>query len=837
MSTHPRPKVITMGPIVDMSRPQPKPVLDVRGMYGIGDCIFQRAVMRELMKRFDTVVLTSYYRDMFWDLERDGLQINIFKDKGRIRDSSNRSSERGGVQPKTRQTFEQIRLTYDKDMIHKYGSILAAMFASANLEMPARPDFSMAVKPEWTARWRLYFKQECARRKIKVTKPILVYRPIVLNTRWSAPARAPDPAAYDALYKTIRDKFFVVSICNLEETNGHKEWIIGPTVDADLYLHKGELDFAAMCGLFSDAAMAFTNPGFSPVIAHACKTPTVIVYGGNESFATTNSVGAHLAPTLAIDTDHPCPCHSQNHRCNKTITLPPAKKRVLEFTQSVLRGEAKMLGDPDLSVGFIKPRVLIFGTTYVDTPERAELTKLWYKLHSALNPDCDLLLVDSASPSFPSGWAIPGELSRVHTTGETPFSVYQFKDNVGHLSRNGPNGASSKGRDGWGRAFSMGLDYAAGSRTPPQEGAQRLYDYVVHIEGDSLFKHPVMPIIERMRREGTKVLTTPVKGTKREEHGWVETGLMFFDTEWLQRSKFTKSYDWPNRQEHPTPEKVIYGMLGQLGDDFKLATWAAQRGDKNQINSDNIHNLDWVSHVRNKVGLDDVKLFRKYFDRVLNKAVIPPGPGPSKNNDGPMLPPPPVDLVLPAKPVTTARDITGGMTKINLGCGTNKLAGWSNHDQEVNITKRLPFSDNTADYIFAEHVVEHIPYYTAINFFKECLRVLKPNGVLRITTPSLEFLQQRGDQPYFDWVHERKWAPTADRRGAMQAILYCHGHQTAWTSSLLMSTMFYCGFDQTAVCEVGKSKHSALVGVEGHSKVIGEHFNWIESLCVEGTKS
>ena len=41
------------------------------------------------------------------------------------------------------------------------------------------------------------------------------------------------------------------------------------------------------------------------------------------------------------------------------------------------------------------------------------------------------------------------------------------------------------------------------------------------------------------------------------EKQWIETGLMFFSTDYLRRSDFIKRYDWPNRKVIPTPERLI----------------------------------------------------------------------------------------------------------------------------------------------------------------------------------------------------------------------------------------------------------------------------------------
>lgn len=56
----------------------------------------------------------------------------------------------------------------------------------------------------------------------------------------------------------------------------------------------------------------------------------------------------------------------------------------------------------------------------------------------------------------------------------------------------------------------------------------------------------------------------------------------------------------------------------------------------------------------------------------------------------------------------------------------------------------LPFSSNTVDVINCSHVIEHLPYPDCSNqFLKECYRVLKPSGVLRISTPDAGLLVQK----------------------------------------------------------------------------------------------
>jgi hypothetical protein len=717
------------------SIPASGPII-VNGMFGIGDNLHQRAVVRELMKTHE-VWLDTCHVALHHDLVEQGLKL-------RLRPTSLHAQARtiateaerypdAFKSPDPPAGTPRFKLWYNKVDIDRHGSIMAAMFGVLHMSIPARPDFSLPIRPEWS---------DAAQKLIDSWniggKPLMLYRPVVLRAEWNSESRNPDEIAYAELYQSIRDQFFVVSIADLKPGI---EWIVGKEADADVKLHKGELDFETMAALFHHADLVFANAGFGPVLAQAVGTPSVVVYGGRESFKTTDKAGDHLAPTLGIDPINPCDCHSHLHACDKRIDVAAAKASIKDFVEVATR----------------KYKVLVFGTTYVDSEDRVALTQHWNTLHSKLNPLCDLMLVDSASPS------------EVPTGSRT--EVVQLGDNIGHLSRHG--------RDGWGRAFCRGL----------QEAIDRGYDYAVHIEGDSLLRLPVMPIIQHMKRAGVKVASVPVTGMRREFAEWVETGLMFFDVAYLKSSQFIQKYDWPNRQERPTPEIVIRNLLGE---DLTMMPWRAWRGDKNQITKDNIATLglDWMTHCHNDSWA---------YDRFVEGAMAGEQRG----------------------------------IKVNFGCGTNRLPGWTNVDSEVDITKPLPYASGQAQFILAEHVVEHTTYHEAVEFFKECRRILRRGGVLRVVVPSVENIWKRGNAEYFRFT--TKWQPDATLRGALHNIVYCHGHRSAWTDSLLEATLILAGFDRVVRCDPRQSTHRELRDVDGHWKVIGERANWIESCVIEAS--
>ena len=71
----------------------------------------------------------------------------------------------------------------------------------------------------------------------------------------------------------------------------------------------------------------------------------------------------------------------------------------------------------------------------------------------------------------------------------------------------------------------------------------------------------------------------------------------------------------------------------------------------------------------------------------------------------------------------------------------------------------------------------------------------------------------------------------------MEAIINAHGHASIWTTSKLEAIVYYSGFDGVVSRLPGMSDHESLRGVDGHGKVIGDRFNEIETIVVEGIKT
>lgn len=258
------------------------------------------------------------------------------------------------------------------------------------------------------------------------------------------------------------------------------------------------------------------------------------------------------------------------------------------------------------------PRTLIFACTWTPHNEvrrlpggstvggaRWERTKLldhWLTKTRALNPGCDILLVDTPDQGEPSPIDPRHGEWITYTPGlQAPLMKHVFPDNIGHLCfwRRGD-------RDGWGRAFSLGVDAAVATLSGPTP-----YEYVAHIEGDFIFRHPIAPIIRQMQRDNIDVMSAQVDNghPHRSPHLiWVETGLMFMRTRYLADIEFNKRYDWASHKtDRPAPEAIIFTLFGKH---LKLMPWRVFRGHGNCYTFENIKQLDWITHAHDPAMYD-----------------------------------------------------------------------------------------------------------------------------------------------------------------------------------------------------------------------------------------
>jgi predicted SAM-dependent methyltransferase len=109
---------------------------------------------------------------------------------------------------------------------------------------------------------------------------------------------------------------------------------------------------------------------------------------------------------------------------------------------------------------------------------------------------------------------------------------------------------------------------------------------------------------------------------------------------------------------------------------------------------------------------------------------------------------------------------------LNLGCGHRYHPDWINIDTapqgpgvlKHDFTRGIPLPDGSCDVVYHSAVLEHIRRSDVLPFIRECQRVLKPGGIIRIGVPDLEklcqlYLQKLGaaSEGDRDAAHDYDW--------------------------------------------------------------------------------
>lgn len=93
---------------------------------------------------------------------------------------------------------------------------------------------------------------------------------------------------------------------------------------------------------------------------------------------------------------------------------------------------------------------------------------------------------------------------------------------------------------------------------------------------------------------------------------------------------------------------------------------------------------------------------------------------------------------------------------------------WYEHIKSLmvrDVRKRLPFGNESVDFIYSSHLMEHLRKDEAEKVLRECFRVLKSGGVLRLTVPDLELIARSYIKEIGNARNRRKtnaWLPSEE---------------------------------------------------------------------------
>lgn len=152
---------------------------------------------------------------------------------------------------------------------------------------------------------------------------------------------------------------------------------------------------------------------------------------------------------------------------------------------------------------------------------------------------------------------------------------------------------------------------------------------------------------------------------------------------------------------------------------------------------------------------------------------------------------------------------------LHLGCGDRILEGWVNididspaADHQMDLRDPLPYGDDSVQFIYNEHFIEHVTRPEALAFLKECKRVLRPDGVLRLSTPDLRYAAiSYLSENIYEWGD--LFQPGTAARMLNEA-LRSWGHQFVYDRPELCLLLNEAGFSAPSFKEWGKSDYPEL---------------------------
>jgi predicted SAM-dependent methyltransferase len=193
-----------------------------------------------------------------------------------------------------------------------------------------------------------------------------------------------------------------------------------------------------------------------------------------------------------------------------------------------------------------------------------------------------------------------------------------------------------------------------------------------------------------------------------------------------------------------------------------------------------------------------------------------------------------------SRKVITRYMASNGLKKLHIGAGPVVLEDWLCTDIDprspqivfLDATKPFPFKDQSFDYIYCEHMIEHISWDEGLFMLKECRRVLKPQGKIRITTPDLEvFMKMYANssellnERYIKWSTDNMlmWRDLHVYQPAfvVNNMFRDFGHQFIYDDPVLVMALERAGFSQVTRCRWGESTDKNLQGLESHGKSLG----------------
>ena len=192
-----------------------------------------------------------------------------------------------------------------------------------------------------------------------------------------------------------------------------------------------------------------------------------------------------------------------------------------------------------------------------------------------------------------------------------------------------------------------------------------------------------------------------------------------------------------------------------------------------------------------------------------------------------------------------------GKRCIEFGAGGHQVPGWLHTDRDasghvlpLDITQPFPIADRTFDYVYSEHMIEHVTFEQGRFMLRECFRIMKAGSIIRIVTPCIGFLihlfseaRSELENRYIEWA-TKQFVPSAPK--PLPSLVFNNfvrnwGHQFIYDRATMRLVLSDTGFVDIKECRIGHSDHERLRNLEMVGR-IPEGFLELESMIFEGMR-
>jgi predicted SAM-dependent methyltransferase len=193
--------------------------------------------------------------------------------------------------------------------------------------------------------------------------------------------------------------------------------------------------------------------------------------------------------------------------------------------------------------------------------------------------------------------------------------------------------------------------------------------------------------------------------------------------------------------------------------------------------------------------------------------------------------------------------------KLQIGAGGQDAEGWLNSDYEpawqevfLDASARFPVPDASFHYVYAEQMIEHVPWEGGLAMLRECHRTMVQGGKLRLTTPDLAKLASLLSSPatpdvlrFMEGkVQAHHWPVTPIPAAyIVNRQMRDFGHVFLYDAPALRKTLELAGFRQITQLRLDDKTDPVFLEAETRTRNPGTlyyDYNVWESMAFEATR-